>query len=131
MKEVMAKVHHFQMKRPGLKEYNGIAHSLTRMDMELDECFEALELGDREALIYELIDVILFAATGLVALDVTDEQASDYLEQKHKMNEHRYDPEFFVSVGMHLLGKIFTAEDAIARAKHFDKNGLPEGSDYY
>lgn len=131
MRQLIETAHYFVKQRKGLAEYSTVSRSLLRAEHEIDESWEALEAEDKEALKLEIMDVIMFMANALLALGVTEEEGSQLLKTKHSMNEARYDEAHFEPIGSLVAGKIYTVEDAIARARHHDKKGIPEGNDYF
>lgn len=131
MKRLIEVTKEFQSERKGVHEHNDVFTSIRRAEMEIQEAWEEFYIGSPEALKKELIDVALFIAAALVALQVDEREAETLVMEKHRMNQKRYDTAYFDRVGLLIAGKEYSVSDALSDAKRNDKQPAWEGSDYY
>jgi hypothetical protein len=131
MRQLIEITNDFQSERPGLKENNDVYTSIRRAEVELLEVWQEYYIGTTEELKKELIDVALFISAALVALGVTQEEASNLVTEKHHLNQHRYDPDHFAYVNSMVGGRVYTVEDALSRSRHHDKIGAGQPNDVY
>jgi hypothetical protein len=111
----------FEQER-GLDRFNTVAHSLERMQGELNEAVEAYLHQTPRDLLLETIDVTIFAHSlmGRLAdhLGITPEQVDELVVQKMAANETKYDEAFFQNG--------WDTSQAITVARHWWNLGLHE-----
>ena len=119
----------------GLDTFNTLDLAIDRMQEELDEAKAELKTGDTMALLFEVIDTVIFAHSIFsklcYQLGIPEDYVDNYIDQKMEHNFNKYHEDHFDLVGLEVGGKTYTTRDAIDRARHHHNHELPEGNDAY
>jgi hypothetical protein len=119
--ELITMQQNFEQER-GLDRFNTVAHSLERMQGELNEAVEAYLHQTPRDLLIEVIDVTIFAHSlmGRLAdhLGLTPEDVDNLVMEKMAINYTKYDEAFFRNG--------WDTTQAITVARHWWNLGLHE-----
>lgn len=127
--EIIHQQREFESER-GLDTYNTIQFGLLRLYEEVNEAFQAYQNEPPENLMYELIDVVIFAHSllGRVAenLNIEPEAIDQAVDRKMLANFTKYDLDFF--------NNGHDTATAIKHARHWHNLSLNDerlANDYY